>query len=211
MTEVETGNTVQFLDLLLEFFADGAHWTRGRYHDGHDRHCLVGAIDHLCREHRIPSGKALFYLQEALPPRQRGLVYFNDRYCSGTAELLSIIVKARALALGEAERQRAGGGGRALATGGAGAGTGSDDDGRRRALDAGPEHAHSRAAAKLAARPSRRAGRSALPQRQPLAVRSAGLPGDHRRLLRHDGAAAGAPLRQRISSSPSRSRSTSCG
>ena len=107
MTEAETGNTVQFLDLLLEFFADGAHWTRGRYHDGHGRHCLVGAIDHLCREHRIPSGKALFYLQEALPPRRRGLVYFNDCHCSGTPELQSIIVKARALALGEAEHQRA--------------------------------------------------------------------------------------------------------
>ena len=107
MSEAETGNTVQFLDLLLEFFADGAHWTRGRYHDGHGRHCLLGAIDHLRREHRIPSGDALLYLQEALPPRLRGLVYFNDHHCSGIADLRSLIAKARALALGEAERERA--------------------------------------------------------------------------------------------------------
>jgi hypothetical protein len=30
----DKNEAVQMLDLLLEFFADGARWTRGRYHDG---------------------------------------------------------------------------------------------------------------------------------------------------------------------------------
>jgi hypothetical protein len=68
----QTGDAVQFLDLLLEF-PNGAYWTRGRYHDGRGRRCLVGAIDYLRRKHRTPSGEALSFVQEALP-RRRGLV-----------------------------------------------------------------------------------------------------------------------------------------
>ena len=30
MPEAETGKAVQLLDLMLDFFADDAHWTRGR-------------------------------------------------------------------------------------------------------------------------------------------------------------------------------------
>jgi hypothetical protein len=28
-----TGKAVQVLDLMLDFFAEDDHWTRGRYHD----------------------------------------------------------------------------------------------------------------------------------------------------------------------------------
>jgi hypothetical protein len=31
MPETETAKTVQLLDLMLEFFADDGHWTRGCY------------------------------------------------------------------------------------------------------------------------------------------------------------------------------------
>jgi hypothetical protein len=33
MPEAEVAKAVQLLDLMLEFFADDGHWTRGRYDD----------------------------------------------------------------------------------------------------------------------------------------------------------------------------------
>ena len=38
-----TNEAVQMLNLLLEFFENGARWTRGLYQDGHGRRCLIGA------------------------------------------------------------------------------------------------------------------------------------------------------------------------
>src|SRR5262245_4289079 len=110
MPEAETGQAVQVLDLLLEYFGDnGEHWTRDRYDDGDGRRCLVGALRYLRCKHRIPSEGAECFLHEAmkhgLPPRRGGLVYFNDR-CQSFAELRAVILEARAIALGEAERER---------------------------------------------------------------------------------------------------------
>jgi hypothetical protein len=100
----DTREAVRLLDLLLEFFTDDARWMRGRYHDGRGRHCLIGAVDYLRRQHRLASAAALDYLQQALPRRTLGLVYFNDHRCRDFAELRSVILKARALALGDADR-----------------------------------------------------------------------------------------------------------
>jgi hypothetical protein len=94
---------VRTLDLLLEFFADHARWMRGHYHDDGNRRCLMGALDHLQCNHRIPYAGAVYFLQQALPSRQCGLVNFNDRLCASVAELRSVIMKARALALEDAE------------------------------------------------------------------------------------------------------------
>jgi hypothetical protein len=110
MREAETGQAVQVLDLLLEYFGEGGErWTRDRFDDGNGRRCLVGALSHLRGKHRIPSESAECFLHEAMkqgrPHRRGGLVYFNDR-CRSFAELRSVIVEARALALGEAERER---------------------------------------------------------------------------------------------------------
>ena len=55
MPEAEIAKAVQLLDLMLEFFADDGHWTRGRYEDGNGGHCLVGALLHLSRKHRLPA------------------------------------------------------------------------------------------------------------------------------------------------------------
>jgi hypothetical protein len=56
MSETDTGKAVRVLDLLLGFFGEsGAHWTRGRYHDGHGRRYLIGALDYLRRKHRVPN------------------------------------------------------------------------------------------------------------------------------------------------------------
>ena len=107
MRAIETTEAVQMLDLLLEYFAEGRRWTRGRFYS-HGRHCLVGALNSLRREHRVASGAARHFLEEAIPREcGRRLVYFNDRRCRSIAELRSVIVKARALALQEPERERA--------------------------------------------------------------------------------------------------------
>ena len=107
MRASDTTEAMQMLDLLLEYFADGRHWTRGRFYS-HGRHCLVGALNYLRREHRVASGAARYFLEEAIPREcGRRLVYFNDHRCRSIADLRSVIVKARALALQEPEKERA--------------------------------------------------------------------------------------------------------
>jgi hypothetical protein len=107
MRETEIAKAVQLLDLMLEFFADDAHWTRGGYEDGNGGHCLVGALLHLSREHRLPTAPAIALLQDAMPRPGLPLVYFNDTRCGSVAELRSVILKARSLAHDNAERERA--------------------------------------------------------------------------------------------------------
>jgi hypothetical protein len=107
MPEAEIGKTVQLLDLMLEFFANDAHWARGRYYDGHGGDCLVGALLHLSRTHRLPAAPAIALLQDAMPRPGLPLVHFNDNRCGCVAELRSVIVKARRLADDHAGRERA--------------------------------------------------------------------------------------------------------
>ena len=107
MHETEIARAVQLLDLMLEFFADDAHWTRGSYDDGNGGHCLVGALLHLSRKHRLPAAPAIALLQDAMPRPGLPLVYFNDTRCGSVAELRSVIRKARRLAHDHAERERA--------------------------------------------------------------------------------------------------------
>ena len=107
MIQAETGKAVQLLDLMLEFFADGGHWTRGRYDDGNGGHCLVGALLHLSRKYRLPTTGAIGLLQDAMPRPGLPLVHFNDNCCGSVSELRSIIIRARRLADDTAERERA--------------------------------------------------------------------------------------------------------
>jgi hypothetical protein len=107
MPEVDTAKAVQLLDLMLEFFADDGHWTRGSYDDGKGGHCLVGALLHLGRKHGLPTAPAVALLQDAMPRPGLPLVHFNDRRCGSAAELRSVILKARRLAHDDAERERA--------------------------------------------------------------------------------------------------------
>jgi hypothetical protein len=107
MPESEIGKTVQLLDLMLDFFADDAHWTRGCYDNGHGGHCLVGALLHLSRKHRLPAAPVISLLQDAMPRPGLPLVHFNDNRCGSVAELRSVIVKARHLAHDNPERERA--------------------------------------------------------------------------------------------------------
>ena len=107
MPEAEIAKAVQLLDLMLEFFADDGHWTRGRYDDGNGGHCLVGALLHLGRQHRLPTAPVIALLQDAMPRPGLPLVHFNDNRCGSAAELRSVILKARYLAHDHAERERA--------------------------------------------------------------------------------------------------------
>jgi hypothetical protein len=106
MPEADTTKAVQLLDLMLEFFADDGHWTRGSYDDGKGGHCLVGALLHLSRKHRLPAAPAIALLQDAMPRPGIPLVHFNDTRCGSIAELRSVIVKAHRLAHDDAQRAR---------------------------------------------------------------------------------------------------------
>ena len=107
MLEAEIAKAVQLLDLMLEFFAHNGRWTRGSYDDGNGGHCLVGALLHLSRKHRLPTAPAIALLQDAMPRPGLPLVHFNDTRCGSVAELRSVIVRARRLARNDAERERA--------------------------------------------------------------------------------------------------------
>ncbi|HEX5446673.1 MAG TPA: hypothetical protein VFW87_22835, partial [Pirellulales bacterium] len=107
MAEAQIAQAVQLLDLMLEHFAEDSHWTRGRYDDGHGGHCLVGALLHLSRKHRLPRAPAIALLQDAMPRPGLPLAHFNDACCGSVAELRSIILKARRLADDHAEQERA--------------------------------------------------------------------------------------------------------
>jgi hypothetical protein len=96
---------VELLDLMLEHFADDGHWARGRYDDGNGGHCLVGALLHLSRKHRLPRAPAIGLLQHAMPRPGLPLVHFNDTCCGSVAELRSIILKARRLAEDHVEQE----------------------------------------------------------------------------------------------------------
>jgi hypothetical protein len=97
MPEAKKAQAVELLDLMLEHFAD----------DGNGGHCLVGALLHLSRKHRLPRAPAIALLQDAMPRPGLARVHFNDTYCGSVAELRSIILKARRLAGGHAEQERA--------------------------------------------------------------------------------------------------------
>jgi hypothetical protein len=92
---------------MLEFFADDGRWTRGSYNDGSGGHCLVGALLHLSRRHRLPTAPAIALLQDAMPRPGVPLVHFNDSRCGSDAELRSVIVRVRRLARDDAEREQA--------------------------------------------------------------------------------------------------------
>ncbi len=107
MPEPEIAKAIRLLDLMLEFFANDGHWTRGCYDDGKGGHCLVGALLHLSRKHRLPMAPVIALLQDAMPRPGLPLVHFNDSRCGSIAELRSVMLKARHLAHDDAERERA--------------------------------------------------------------------------------------------------------
>src|SRR5437588_9774847 len=107
MPEAKKAQAVELLDLMLEHFADDGSWTRGCYDDGNGGHCLVGALLHLSRKHRLPTAQAIALLQDAMPRPGLPLVHFNDTGCGSVAELRSVILNALRLAHHDADREQA--------------------------------------------------------------------------------------------------------
>ena len=106
MPEGDIIKAVQLFDLMRGFFADDGHWTRGSYGYWNGGHCLVGALLHLSRNHRLPAMSAITLLQDAMPRPRIPLVHFNDTRCGSIAELRSVILNARRLAHDDVERER---------------------------------------------------------------------------------------------------------
>jgi hypothetical protein len=104
MVDQKNDTAVQFLDLLLDYFADKRRWTRGAFYE-HGKRCLVGAISYLGRRHRMETREAAEFLEDALPRPGFGLMTFNDN-CEGIAELRALIVRARERALVDAAQRR---------------------------------------------------------------------------------------------------------
>jgi hypothetical protein len=105
MVEVKAGDPVQFLDLLLDYFADESGWARGDLDDGRGRRCLVGTIHYLRRQHQISSRMVESLLQEALPHGYCHLALYNDA-CVNIAELRALIMDARTRAIAGTEPPR---------------------------------------------------------------------------------------------------------
>ena len=95
--------SAHMLDLLMEFFDDGAKWTRGDFHDRHGARCLVGAMQRLRAVHRLSGDPTRGYLLAAMPHHWRfvGLMKYND-HCRAFSELLIVLCRARQLALCDA-------------------------------------------------------------------------------------------------------------
>ena len=88
------GKAALMLDLLIEFFEDGAKWLDGDFHDKDGRRCLVGAMAHLRAKHRISGDATRRYLQSAIvrnvgsrKPRP-SLIEFNDDHEFPTIEIV---------------------------------------------------------------------------------------------------------------------------
>jgi hypothetical protein len=106
MRQRDPAKAVEVLDLLLEFFADGALWLQRGFHDPEDgSRCLVSALNHVRRKHGITGDGTGFYLLEIMPQRAKHLIEFNDT-CRDFGELRAGLTLARAMALLDWRRRR---------------------------------------------------------------------------------------------------------
>ena len=78
MRQRDPAKAVEVLDLLLEFFADGALWLQREFHHPDGSRCLVSALTHVRRKHGITGDGTGFYLLEMIPQRASNLIEFND-------------------------------------------------------------------------------------------------------------------------------------
>jgi hypothetical protein len=106
----QAADALRALDELLTYFADGKHWTRGRFYrnyDGRERRCLVGALDHLSSPRIIDAVAARVYLHRALNRKgdDASLIGFNDRARS-FKQLHRMIDAARELACQDGGRRQ---------------------------------------------------------------------------------------------------------
>jgi hypothetical protein len=105
MPKHNPAKAVEALDLVLESFAGGAHWTQGSFYDGHGNRCLVGTLRYVRRRHRIKGDGTGIYLADAIAEDviqiitwrrwEDRLTAFNDN-AKDFAEVRKLILTARA-------------------------------------------------------------------------------------------------------------------
>ena len=105
MRQRDPAKAVEVLDLLLEFFADGALWLQREFHHPDGSRCLVSALTHVRRKHGITGDGTGFYLLEMIPQRASNLIEFNDT-CRDFGEVRAMLTLARAMALLDWRRRR---------------------------------------------------------------------------------------------------------
>jgi hypothetical protein len=106
MPQRDPAEAVEVIDLLLEFFADGAHWLQHDFHQRNGRRCLENAIAYVCRKHRIPAVDGTrYYIRHAMPQRAISLLNFNDT-CKEFGEMRATLKLAQAMALLDWRRRR---------------------------------------------------------------------------------------------------------
>jgi hypothetical protein len=109
-------NAMRMLDLLQQFFGpNGEHWLQYGFRDRRERRCLVAAIAHLRRKHRIRGDGTSWFICEVIRFRHPALsatslceaqlrdrlMFFNDHRCKSFAELRAVLTEARVRAAQE--------------------------------------------------------------------------------------------------------------
>jgi hypothetical protein len=105
MRQRDPAKAVEVLDLLLEFFADGALWLQHDFDHPDGSRCLVSALTHVRRKHGISGDGTGYYLLETMPQCARNFVEFNDT-CRDFGEVRAMLTLARAMALLDWRRRR---------------------------------------------------------------------------------------------------------
>jgi hypothetical protein len=89
---------VQVLDLMLQLFEGGAHWTRCTYKDRHGNFCLVGGMMHIRDHWRIRGADTSHYLKRAVGARTVDEILDYNDDSDSFERIEAAIRKARELA-----------------------------------------------------------------------------------------------------------------
>jgi hypothetical protein len=96
----DPAKAVQVIDLMVEFFEDGTKWCRGWHDPRTGARCILGALDHLERLHRMHDAGTRAYIDKALPDYWKRITVtgFNDKNKDGWLGVLRLLKQARKLA-----------------------------------------------------------------------------------------------------------------
>jgi hypothetical protein len=93
---------VKVLDLVLQFYGpDGDNWLQGAPKDKAGRRCVLNAINHVSRKHRIDRLAAQDFVELAVFAHSgsQSTAHFNDLFCKSFADVRRMIMTARELAV----------------------------------------------------------------------------------------------------------------
>ena len=102
----DPGKAVLMLDLVMEFFDAGRHWTKGQYHDGRGNRCMLGAMQHIRKVHNLTGDPTRYYLLEAQPQHRITPVNWYNDSCPCFGAVFEWVLAARKLALADLEKEQ---------------------------------------------------------------------------------------------------------